>query len=152
MGGMFESNIGKQFIYERLNDANKQVNTFRKLLELAERDLKIFQNCSVKESRLTEAAIKTFMVGTVIESPIYGNRLDKDSIAKMIFAMASSKTRTMVEKKVKTIYRPRGGKHRETEFIYDDRWKVLINVSERILLVFPRVTIVISDDDCIAPF
>lgn len=148
--GMFES-MGRQFIYERLNDANKRVNVYRRLLESAERDLVVFQNCSVKESRLTEAAIKSFMVGTVIESPIYGNRTDKDAIAKMIFAMASSQARTMQEKKVKTIYRPRGGKEREIEYVYDDRWKVLINVSERILLVFTRVTIVV-DDDCIAPF
>lgn len=152
---MFESKIDFSQTFKRLRVEKAQVGVrlYTQLLSEAQRDLELFSNCRIEEAKNpTAARIKAFLIGKVIESPMYKGDTDKDSICKMLSSLAAIKTRTWQERSIKTIYKPKKGETREISFRYNDRYKMLVNETDRIVLVFSNYSVLTEDDTNLAPF
>lgn len=146
-------NFTSTFRRLRMEKAQVGVKLYAELLAEAQRDLELFSNCRIEEAKNpTAARIKAFLIGKVIESPMYKGDTDKDAICKMISSLAAIKTRTWQERSIKTVYKPKKGEAREISFRYNDRYKMLVNETDRIVLVFSNYSILVEDDENLAPF
>jgi len=143
--------FGQRFKAKRKEEAQRTLEVMEHELRMAQRDFDLFNTCIIESAiNPTPARIKQFLRGKIQESPIYGGNKNKGDIAKCLSAQFLSPP-TWGDKYITTIYRPKGGKERALKFRYDNRYKILINETERIVLVFSKVTHINPLDD-IPPF